>query len=66
VEVSEALFSDETRDLEKLRRTIEHEMKQELGITVNLKLVEPKSIPRVEAGKAVRVIDKRNLYQGGN
>ncbi len=64
VEMSEGLFSDETGDLERLRSSIEHGMKQELGITVNLKLVEPKSIPRVEAGKAQRVIDKRNLYEG--
>ena len=33
-----------------------------LGITVNVKVVEPKSITRSE-GKAVRVIDKRHLYQ---
>lgn len=33
-----------------------------LGITVDVKVVEPKSITRSE-GKAVRVIDKRHLYQ---
>jgi phenylacetate-CoA ligase len=65
VEMSEALFSDETRDLEMLKKNIEHRMRQELGISVDLKLVEPKSIPRVEVGKAVRVVDKRNLYKGG-
>ncbi len=65
VEVSEALFSDETKDLENLKRSIEHRMKQDLGINIVLKLVEPKSIPRVEVGKAKRVIDKRNLYEGG-
>jgi phenylacetate-CoA ligase len=64
VEVSEGLFSDETKDLEMLKKNIEHRMRQELGIAVNVKLVEPKSIPRVEVGKAKRVIDKRNLYEG--
>ncbi len=33
-----------------------------LGITVDVKVVEPKAITRSE-GKAVRVIDKRHLYQ---
>ena len=32
-----------------------------LGIRVDVKVVPPKSIERSE-GKAVRVIDKRNLY----
>ena len=33
-----------------------------LGLKARVKLVEPKSIARSE-GKAVRVIDKRSLYQ---
>lgn len=37
-------------------------LKSMLGIKVNVKVVEPKSITRSE-GKAVRVVDKRNLYQ---
>ena len=36
-------------------------MKAMLGIYAVVKLVAPKSITRSE-GKAVRVIDKRNLY----
>jgi phenylacetate-CoA ligase len=64
VEVSEGLFSDETKDMEMLKKNIENKMRQDLGISVNVKLVEPKSIPRVEVGKAKRVIDKRNLYEG--
>jgi phenylacetate-CoA ligase len=65
VEVSEAVFSDETKAMESLRSAIEHRMKQELGVSVVVKLVEPKSIPRVEVGKAKRVIDKRQLFEGG-
>ena len=38
-------------------------LKAMLGIYAKVKLVEPKSITRSE-GKAVRVIDKRNLYKG--
>lgn len=37
-------------------------LKSMLGIKVDVKVVEPKTITRSE-GKAVRVIDKRNLYQ---
>ena len=37
-------------------------LKSMLGIVVKVKLVEPKSIPRSE-GKAVRIIDKRNLFE---
>ncbi len=37
-------------------------LKSMLGIRVNVKVVEPKTITRSE-GKAVRVVDKRNLYQ---
>ena len=37
-------------------------LKSMLGIKVDVKVVEPKAITRSE-GKAVRVIDKRNLYQ---
>ena len=36
-------------------------LKAMLGIYANVQLVAPKSITRSE-GKAVRVIDKRNLY----
>lgn len=37
-------------------------LKSMLGIKVDVKVVEPKTITRSE-GKAVRVIDKRELYQ---
>ena len=37
-------------------------LKSMLGIYVRVRLVNPKTITRSE-GKAVRVIDKRNLYK---
>ena len=43
-------------------RKIVSALRSMLGITVDVKVVEPKSIVRSE-GKAVRVIDKRHLYQ---
>lgn len=41
------------------------DLKNMLGILVKVQLVEPKTIPRSE-GKAVRVIDKRGLYEESN
>ena len=58
VEVSEKLFSDEVRRLEELNRRIAYEIQSTLGLSVRVKLVEPKTIERSQ-GKAVRVVDKR-------
>lgn len=60
VEVTAQMFSDEIRRLEELERKIHHAIESLLGISVKIKLVEPKTIPRSE-GKAKRVIDKRKL-----
>ena len=45
---------------EEIKKNIEIKIHNEIGLRVNISLVEPKSLPRSE-GKAVRVIDKRNL-----
>ena len=58
VEVSERIFSGEIRVLERLSRTIQMEIKDMLGVTCQIRLVEPRSIQRSE-GKAQRVIDRR-------
>jgi phenylacetate-CoA ligase len=60
VEVKMELFTDEVKNLEKLRDRIEHVMKSKLQISVKVKLVEPKTIER-SIGKAKRVIDKRSI-----
>ena len=60
VEVSEEVFSDEIRKLEELGALITRELESALGISVKVRLVEPKSIERSE-GKAKRVIDKRTI-----
>ncbi|MFI5295864.1 MAG: phenylacetate--CoA ligase family protein [Thermodesulfovibrionales bacterium] len=60
VEVSENIFSDEVKVLETLGKKIEREIKDLLGISCKVKLVEPKTIQRSE-GKAKRVIDNRKL-----
>ncbi|MGE5551968.1 MAG: phenylacetate--CoA ligase family protein [Bacteroidota bacterium] len=61
VEVSERSFSDEVRRLEELGHKIQAEIESVLGVSVRVKLVEPKTIPRSE-GKAKRVIDRRDVY----
>ncbi len=60
VEVSERVFSDEIRQLEALTRKIQAEIKDLLGVTCAVKLVEPRTIRRSE-GKAQRVIDNRRI-----
>jgi len=60
VEVNERLFSDQIKDLQQMERALEKNIKEFLGVTATVKLVEPKSIQRSE-GKAVRVIDKRKM-----
>jgi phenylacetate-CoA ligase len=60
VEVDEQFFSDEIKKLEGLKKKIQHKIESTLGISANVKLVEPKTIERSE-GKSKRVIDKRKL-----
>jgi phenylacetate-CoA ligase len=60
VEVDERIFSDEIKVLQSLARRIEKEIKDMLGVTCTVRLVEPKTIQRSE-GKAKRVIDNRKF-----
>jgi len=58
VEVDERLFSDEVKVLQSLSHRIEKEIKDILGVSCRVRLVEPQTITRSE-GKAKRVIDNR-------
>ncbi|MBK6285092.1 MAG: phenylacetate--CoA ligase [Draconibacterium sp.] len=60
VEVQEQFFSDEIKQLETLRKKITDRIQSTLGISIRVKLVEPKTIERT-AGKAKRVIDNRKI-----
>ena len=62
VEMTPEMFSDSVGEIEKKEKELVAALKGMLGIYADVKLVAPKSITRSE-GKAVRVIDKRNLYQ---
>jgi phenylacetate-CoA ligase len=60
VEVDEAVFSDEVKQMQALAKGIERKIKDYFTVSVKVKLVEPRTIPRSE-GKAVRVIDRRKI-----
>lgn len=60
VEASPMLFSDEVKHVEEVKNMIERKIHDEIGLRVNVTLVEPESLPRSE-GKAIRVIDKRKF-----
>ncbi len=60
VEVGEKLFSDEVKGLQNMGNKISKNIKELLGVSAVVKLVEPKTIARSQ-GKAVRVIDNRKI-----
>jgi len=60
VEVSESIFFDEMKKQSELKETIKKRLASELGISVDVKLVEKKTLERFE-GKAKRVIDNRKF-----
>ncbi len=62
VELTPEMAADTSIPVAKREKKIISGLKSMLGITVDVKVVEPKTIARSE-GKAVRVIDKRHLYQ---
>ncbi len=61
VEMTPELFSDKINELSRIEKDITEALKSMIGIFAVVRIVEPKSIVRSE-GKAVRVIDRRNLY----
>ena len=58
--MTEELFSDTVADIRALEKKIGEGIKSVVGVSAEIKLVAPKSIPRSE-GKAKRVLDKRRL-----
>lgn len=60
VEMSEAMFSDDIRSVERVEKNIVAQLRSMLGIGAKVHLVNPKTIARSE-GKAVRIIDNRKL-----
>ncbi len=60
VEITPEIFSDEMKALDQMKYKIAKSISKEIGLRVDVTLVEPGSLPRSE-GKAVRVIDERNF-----
>ena len=58
IEISPQTFSDKMRQMQELKRRIDHEIHSITGIRMDIELVEPHTIER-SAGKAVRVLDLR-------
>lgn len=48
------------KKIEEFERRIAKKIQSAIGISVDVTLVEPESLPRSE-GKAIRVIDERNF-----
>jgi len=60
VEVEDSFFQDRISELQALRQKIQNNIESTLGFSVDVKLVEHKTIERSE-GKSKRVIDKRKF-----
>jgi len=60
VEMKPELFTDEVKEIERVRNSIGSDIASLLGLHAMIKLVEPKTIER-STGKAKRVLDKRKL-----
>jgi phenylacetate-CoA ligase len=63
VEVAPDFGFDEVKELERLQRDVKGAIESALAVSIEVKLVEPKSIARSE-GKAKRVVDKRSETEG--
>ena len=61
VEMTPEMFSDTVSAMDVRAKELRDALKSMLGIYAKITLVAPKTITRSE-GKAVRIIDKRNLY----
>jgi phenylacetate-CoA ligase len=62
VEVEDSFFQDKISQLQFLRQKIQQTVESATGLSVSVKLVEPRTLERSE-GKTKRVIDNRKLNQ---
>ncbi|NLI81424.1 MAG: phenylacetate--CoA ligase [Deltaproteobacteria bacterium] len=60
VEVTDRIFVEDMRHLQRVQKKIAHDLKGELLLTPRIELVEPNGLPRSE-GKAVRLVDERKI-----
>jgi len=60
VEVSEGVFSDDTREMKRFAGKVEGHLKSVLNVRANVSLKEPNTLER-GAGKARRILDRREV-----
>lgn len=60
IEMRDDMVSDNVRDVEAYKKRVKGAIDSAIGVGVNVKLLEPKSLDR-SVGKAVRVVDKRSI-----
>ena len=60
VEVRPEFYSDEIKKMMDMKKRLTARLQSVLGLSVDVKLVEPRSIER-STGKAKRVVDKRKV-----
>lgn len=60
VEMRPEFYTDEIKGIMALKKRLAHNLQSVIGLGVDIKIVEPRTIPRSE-GKAQRVIDKRTF-----
>jgi phenylacetate-CoA ligase len=53
-----ARFSE--KDIENISGTVQHQIKNNVGVSTKVRVLQPESIERTQTGKAKRVIDKRH------
>lgn len=58
VEVTDQIFVEDMRHLQRIQNKIKHELRGEILVTPQVELVEPNSLPHSD-GKAVRLVDER-------
>ncbi|MBW2149512.1 MAG: phenylacetate--CoA ligase [Deltaproteobacteria bacterium] len=64
VEVQERFFRGDPQEREQLRRRMAKRLREELLVTPDIELLKPGALEST-GGKAVRVVDKRDIYEGG-
>jgi len=59
VEAREGFYREES--VRELEQRVAARLREGLGVTARVTVLRPKELPRTEVGKAVRVVDRRNL-----
>ncbi len=59
VEAREGFYREES--VRELEQRVAARLRESLGVSARVTVLHPKELPRTEVGKAVRVVDRRNL-----